>query len=57
MRFQDVAKKGLEYGDEDKEKEKKEMEKFKEEYKPLVSFFVNSTKEAIKDGASLTSQT
>jgi hypothetical protein len=50
MRFQDVAKKGLQYGDEDLEKEKKELEKFKEDYKPLVDFFVKSTKEAIKDG-------
>ncbi|PVG03593.1 heat shock protein Hsp90, partial [Serendipita vermifera] len=52
MRFQDVAKKGLQYGDEDIEKEKKELEKFKEDYKPLVDFFVKSTKEAIKDGRS-----
>ncbi|CCA70224.1 related to HSP82-Heat shock protein [Serendipita indica DSM 11827] len=45
MRFQDVAKKGLQYGDEDVEKEKKELEKFKEDYKPLVNFFVKSTKD------------
>lgn len=50
MRFQDVAKKGLQYGDEDVEKEKEEMEKFKEEYKPLVDFFVKTTNEYIKDG-------
>lgn len=50
MRFQDVAKKGLQYGDEDLEKEKAEMEKFKEEYKPLVDFFVKTTNEYIKDG-------
>jgi len=50
MRFQDVAKKGLQYGDENVEQEKKDMDKFKEEYKPLVDFFVKSTKEAIKDG-------
>jgi hypothetical protein len=50
MQFQDVAKKGLQYGDEDMEQEKKDMDKFKEDYKPLVDFFVKSTKEAIKDG-------
>lgn len=49
MLFQDVAKKGLQYGDEDIEQEKKDMDKFKEDYKPLVDFFVKSTKEAIKD--------
>lgn len=49
MQFQDVAKKGLQYGDEDREQEKKDMDKFKEGYKPLVDFFVKSTKEAIKD--------
>ncbi|KAG8828530.1 hypothetical protein FRC19_003869 [Serendipita sp. 401] len=49
MRFQDAAKKGLQYGDEDVEKEKKDLEKFKEDYKPLVDFFVKSTKEAVKD--------
>ena len=53
MRFQDVAKKGLQYGDEDIEKEKKELEKFKEDYKPLVDFFVKTTKEHIKDGEFL----
>lgn len=50
MRFQDVAKKRLQYGDEDVEKEKEEMEKFKTEYKPLVDFFVKTTNEHIKDG-------
>jgi heat shock protein 90kDa beta len=52
MKFQDVTKKGLRYGDEDKEAEAAALEKFKEEYKPLVEFFVNSTKEAVKDGMS-----
>jgi heat shock protein 90kDa beta len=52
MQFQDVAKKGLQYGDEDVKQEKKDMDKFKEDYKPLVDFFVESTKEAIKDGRS-----
>lgn len=50
MRFQDAAKKGLQYGDEDPEKEKEEMEKFKQEYKPLVDFFVKTTNDYIKDG-------
>jgi heat shock protein 90kDa beta len=52
MKFQDVAKKGLRYGDEDVEAEKAELEKFKEEYKPLVDFFVKSTNGAVKDGMS-----
>lgn len=52
MRFQDVAKKGLQYGDEDIEAEKAALAQWKEEYKPLVDFFVKSTKEAIKDGTS-----
>jgi hypothetical protein len=53
MQFQDVAKKGLKYGDEDVQQEKKDMEKFKEDYKPLIDFFVKSTKEAVKDGKFL----
>jgi heat shock protein 90kDa beta len=52
MPFQDVAKKGLKYGDEDLQQEKKDMEKFKEDYKPLIDFFVKSTNEAVKDGQS-----
>jgi heat shock protein 90kDa beta len=52
MKFQDVTKKGLRYGDEDVEAEAAALAKFKEEYKPLVEFFVKSTKEAVKDGTS-----
>ena len=52
MQFQDVAKKGLKYGDEDVVQEKKDMDQFKEVYKPLIDFFVKSTNEAVKDGES-----
>ena len=36
LSFQDVAKKG--YGDEDPEAEKKQMEEYTEQYRPLLDF-------------------
>jgi len=38
LSFQDVAKKGLKYGGSDPEAEKKQMEEYTEQYRPLLDF-------------------
>lgn len=49
LSFQDVAKKGLKYGDEDPKVEMKQMEEYAEQYKPLVEFFTKKTKDLVKE--------
>jgi len=49
LSFQDVAKKGLKYGDENPEMEKQQLEKFTEEYEPLVAFFTKKTQDIVKE--------
>ena len=49
LQFQDVAKKGLKYGDENPEAERKQMEEYAEQYKPLLEFFSKKTKDLVKE--------
>ena len=49
LSFQDVAKKGLKYGDEDPEAEKKQMEEYTEQYRPLLDFFTKKTNDLVKE--------
>jgi len=48
MKFQDVAKKGLVFGDED-DKEKEEEEKFKEQFKPLTDYFKQLLSDSVNE--------
>ncbi|CAE6448960.1 unnamed protein product [Rhizoctonia solani] len=51
MQFQDAAKKGLKFGDEDEdaEEEKARQEQFKETYKPLLEYLKNETAGIVLD--------
>ncbi|KAG8732134.1 hypothetical protein FRC11_000559, partial [Ceratobasidium sp. 423] len=51
MDFQDVAKKGLKFGDEDEdpEEEKARQEELKETYKPLLEYLKNETAGVVLD--------
>jgi heat shock protein beta len=51
LQFQDTAKKGLKFGDEDSnEAEKQEEEEHKVEFAPLISYLKNQTEEFVRDG-------
>ncbi|KEP55374.1 cation-transporting ATPase [Rhizoctonia solani 123E] len=51
MQFQDAAKKGLKFGDEDEdaEEEKARLEELKETYKPLLEYLKNETSNIVLD--------
>ncbi|KAJ1309073.1 hypothetical protein OPQ81_004752 [Rhizoctonia solani] len=51
MQFQDVAKKGLKFGDEDEdaEEEKARQDELKEAYKPLLEYLKNETAGVVLD--------
>jgi len=51
MQFQDAAKKGLKFGDEDEdpEEEKAHQEKLKETYKPLLEYLKAESKDIVLD--------
>ncbi|KAG9100480.1 hypothetical protein FS749_015073 [Ceratobasidium sp. UAMH 11750] len=51
MQFQDAAKKGLKFGDEDEdpEDEKAQQEKLKETYKPLLEYLKSESKDVVLD--------
>ncbi|QRV72841.1 heat shock protein HSP90 family protein [Ceratobasidium sp. AG-Ba] len=49
MQFQDAAKKGLKFGDEDPETEKAEQEKLQETYKPLLEYLKAESKDSVLD--------
>ena len=49
LSFQDVAKKGLKYGDENPETEKQQLEVFTKQYEPLLDFFTKKTKDIVKE--------
>lgn len=49
LSFQDVAKKGLKYGDENPETEKEQLETFTKQYEPLIEFFTKKTKDIVKE--------
>lgn len=49
LSFQDVAKKGLKYGDENPETEKQQLEMFTKQYEPLVDFFTKKTQDLVKE--------
>ncbi|KAG9044265.1 hypothetical protein FS837_008435 [Tulasnella sp. UAMH 9824] len=48
-RIQDVAKDGLQFGDEEEAEEKKFIEEKTEEYKPLITFLKDLTKDVVTD--------
>lgn len=47
--FQDVARQGLKFGDEDPEAEKKELETLTEKFKPLLDFVKAEASHAVRD--------
>lgn len=51
LQFQDVAKKGLKFGDEDEdaEEEKARQEKLKETYEPLLKYLKEESKDVVLD--------
>ncbi|KAF8312260.1 heat shock protein Hsp90, partial [Clavulina sp. PMI_390] len=49
MAFQDVSKKGLEFGDEDAEAEKAELEELKTKFEPLMTYMKEFAKESVRD--------
>lgn len=49
LKFQDVAKKGLKFGDED-DKEREEDEKFKDTYKPLIEYLKKELSSGVNEG-------
>lgn len=53
MKFQDVAKKGLSMGDEEElQKDKEELEAFKEQYEPLTSWIKKEFDHSVSEGPS-----
>ena len=54
LKLQDVAKKGLKYGDEDEDaREKAELEMQNKAFKPLLDWLKNELKAQIGDGRSI----
>ena len=49
LSFQDVAKKGLKYGGKDPEAERKQMEEYTEQYRPLLDWFAKKTNDLFKE--------
>ncbi|KAH8830866.1 Hsp90 protein-domain-containing protein [Flagelloscypha sp. PMI_526] len=51
VRFQDIAKAGLKFGDEegDEAEEKKQMDEWKKEYEPLISYLKIEANNAVRD--------
>jgi len=49
LSFQDVAKKGLKYGDENPETEREQLEDFTKQYEPLIDFFTRKTEGVVKE--------
>ncbi|KAF6762628.1 heat shock protein Hsp90 [Ephemerocybe angulata] len=47
--FQDVAKAGLKFGDEDPEEEKREQEELTEKFKPLIDWLKTEAKDQVRD--------
>ncbi|RXW25137.1 hypothetical protein EST38_g706 [Candolleomyces aberdarensis] len=47
--FQDVAKAGLKFGDEDPEEEKAEKEALEEKFKPLLTWLKEEAKDVVRD--------
>jgi len=49
LSFQVVAKKGLKYGDEGPEAERKQVEGYTEQYKLLLDLFAKKTSDLVKE--------